>query len=82
LTKGSKVLVEGRLIADQATGCPRIWNRQDGSPAASFELNADTVRFLSPKGDGNSHADSEPAGQTVAEEEIPLEQLTQVATWW
>ena len=36
LRKGSKVLVEGRLVADQETGGPRIWNRQDGTPSASF----------------------------------------------
>lgn len=47
LKKGSKVLVEGRLTADAATGGPRIWNAQDGSARASFEVNAQTVRFLS-----------------------------------
>ena len=47
LKKGSKVLVEGRLTADPATGGPRIWKSQDGSPRASFEINAGTVRFLS-----------------------------------
>lgn len=47
LRQGSKVLVEGRLTADPASGGPRIWTRQDGSPAASFEISAATVRFLS-----------------------------------
>jgi single-strand DNA-binding protein len=51
LKKGSKVLVEGRLTADPATGGPRIWNSQDGSPRASFEVNAQTVRFLSSRGE-------------------------------
>lgn len=51
LKKGSKVLVEGRLTADAATGGPRIWNSQDGSPRASFEVNAQTVRFLSSRGE-------------------------------
>ncbi len=40
LKKGSKVLVEGRLTPDPATGGPRIWTRQDGTPAASFEVTA------------------------------------------
>jgi single-strand DNA-binding protein len=53
LKKGSKVLVEGRLTPDPATGGPRLWNRQDGTPAASFEVNAATVRFLSSRGDGD-----------------------------
>lgn len=47
LKKGSKVLVEGRLTADPATGGPRIWTGQDGQPRASFEVSAQTVRFLS-----------------------------------
>ena len=45
--KGSKVLVEGRLEADPATGSPRVWKSQDGSSKASFEVTASTVRFLS-----------------------------------
>jgi len=54
LHKGSKVYVEGRVQADPKTGGPRIWNGQDGAPRASFELTADTVKFLSPKGDGSA----------------------------
>lgn len=50
LKKGSKVLVEGRLQADKSGG-PRVWTRQDGTPAASFEITANTVRFLSSRGD-------------------------------
>jgi single-strand DNA-binding protein len=47
LKKGSKVLVEGRLNPDPETGGPKIWTRQDGTSAASFELTASQVRFLS-----------------------------------
>ena len=50
--KGSKVLVEGRLSFDPATGGPKVWTRQDGTPGASFEVTASTVRFLSSKGEG------------------------------
>ena len=72
LHKGSLVYVEGRLIADPATGGPRVWNRQDGSPAASFELLAELVRFLGGKnGDGNGNGG--PAEVAAAEEEqIPF----------
>ena len=49
--KGSKVLVEGRLNADPATGGPRTWTAQDGSTRASFEVTAQTVRFLSSRGE-------------------------------
>ena len=53
LKKGSKVLVEGRLTADSATGGPRIWNGQDGAARASFEVSAQTVRFLSSRGEAS-----------------------------
>jgi single-strand DNA-binding protein len=66
LKKGSKVLVEGRLNPDPDTGGPRIWTRQDGSAAASFEITANTVRFLTSRGEeegayqSGSHAIEEP----------------------
>jgi single-strand DNA-binding protein len=50
--KGMKVLVEGRLTADKNTGGPRIWTRQDGTAGASFEVTANTVRFLSSRNEG------------------------------
>ena len=71
LHKGSQVYVEGRLVADPATGGPRIWSRQDGSPAASFELYAELVRFLGGKnGDGNGNSATSEAG--AQEGEIPF----------
>lgn len=51
LSKGRQVLVEGRLVPDE-NGNPRTWTRQDGSTAASFEVNAQTVRFLGGRGEG------------------------------
>ena len=51
LRKGSRVLVEGRLVPDAATGGPRTYTRQDGTTGASFEINASTVRFLDPRGE-------------------------------
>ena len=72
LHKGSQVYVEGRLVADPATGNPRIWSRQDGSPAASFEIHADTVDFLDSKnGDGNGNG-SPAEGAPADEGEIPF----------
>jgi single-strand DNA-binding protein len=58
LKKGSKVLVEGRLISDPKTGGPRIWQGQSG-PGASFEINASTVRFLSNKDESAEEEDAE-----------------------
>jgi single-strand DNA-binding protein len=53
LSKGRKVLVEGRLRPDPATGSPRLWTRQDGSVGASYEIVADRVVFLDSNGNGN-----------------------------
>ncbi|MCW5875920.1 MAG: single-stranded DNA-binding protein [Anaerolineales bacterium] len=52
LKTGSPVLVEGRVTPDKATGGPRIWTRQDGTPASSFEITAERVVFLGSRGDG------------------------------
>lgn len=61
LKKGSKVLVEGRLTADK-NGGPRVWTRQDGTPGASFEVVANTIRFLSSRGDATGGGTAEPGG--------------------
>src|SRR5688572_6285783 len=45
--KGMKVLVEGLLVPDKATGSPKVYKKQDGTSGASYEVNASTVRFLS-----------------------------------
>jgi single-strand DNA-binding protein len=58
LRRGSRVLVEGRLRPDPATGSPRIWTRQDGTSGASFEVNAQVVRFLSSRAETESMAGS------------------------
>jgi len=71
LRKGMKVLVEGRLVPDQSTGGPRIWNRQDGTPAASFEVNASTVRFLTPRGEAETDIPYD-SGQVAADDDIPF----------
>ncbi|MCL4562281.1 MAG: single-stranded DNA-binding protein [Chloroflexi bacterium] len=72
LHKGSKVLVEGSLTADPSTGGPRIWNRQDGTPGASFEVRASTVRFLSPRGEGEGAVEGEEPSAPASEEDIPF----------
>ena len=49
LRKGSKVFVTGRLVPDKATGGPRVYQRDDGSWGASFEIMASEVKFLDSK---------------------------------
>jgi single-strand DNA-binding protein len=56
LSKGSKVLVEGRLRPDE-NGNPRVYERKDGTWASSYELTAETVRFLTAKGEQVESAD-------------------------
>ena len=72
--KGSKVLVEGRLTPDAASGGPRIWTDQSGNPRASFEVTASTVRFLSSKGESSGGSEGGEAGFVGApsEDDIPF----------
>lgn len=70
LKKGSKVLVEGRLVPDLATGGPRLWTAQDGSSRASFEVSANTVRFLSSRGEES--AGDYPSSAIAEDEDIPF----------
>jgi single-strand DNA-binding protein len=75
LKKGSKVLVEGRLTPDKNTGGPRIWQKQDGTSGASFEVTAGTVRFLTSRGDGDSGGGMPGDGgdfSAPAEDDIPF----------
>jgi len=70
LHKGDKVLIEGRLQPGEDGG-PRVFNRQDGSAASSYEVTAETVRFLSTRGNGGAEGEtSAPAATT--EDEIPF----------
>ncbi len=50
LEKGRQVLVEGRLQPDPETGGPRVWTDRNGNPRASFEMTAQTVKFLGGRG--------------------------------
>ncbi len=72
LKKGSKVLIEGRLKPDQSTGGPRIWTRQDGTSAASYEVNANTVRFLSSRAEDESGYMAGESESLAESEDIPF----------
>ena len=74
LTKGSKVLVEGSLVGDE-NGGPRIWTAQDGKPRASFEVRANTVRFLSSKRDSAAQGGASSPEAAVEEAAAPGEDL-------
>jgi single-strand DNA-binding protein len=72
LRKGAKVLVEGRLVPDPATGGPRTWQRQDGTTAASFEVSAATVRFLSTREETEMMASGGYGGEVESDDDIPF----------
>ena len=79
LSKGSKVLVEGRLTPDKENGGPRVYQAQDGKWRASYEMMADIVRFLSSRGEGGNNNfgganESSPmvADPGIMEDEIPF----------
>jgi single-strand DNA-binding protein len=73
LHKGSKVLVEGRLAPDQSSGGPKTFTRKDGTTGASYDVTAATVRFLTPKGEGEPAAPGEEAApQADGVEDIPF----------
>lgn len=76
LSKGSRVLVEGRLQPDKETGGPRIWAKQDGTAAASFEVRALDFQFMSARGEdtgGDYNAPQSSGGHAVQEvDSIPF----------
>ncbi len=71
LRKGSKVLVEGRLVPD-SNGNPRIWTRQDGTSGASYEVSASTVRFLTTRGEAEGEYGGDEIVEGDAGDEIPF----------
>ena len=73
LHKGSKVLIEGRLTPDPQTGGPRIFQRNDGSSGASFELTASTVQFLDSRQESESmQGGGNDASMPEADDDIPF----------
>jgi len=82
LAKGQQVLIEGRLKPDAETGGPRVYERNDGSYGAQYEVTAMTVKFLGGNGqsgrggaasaDASDDAHSDPKPPAEPEEEIPF----------
>jgi single-strand DNA-binding protein len=78
LSKGRQVFVEGRMTVDKETGGPRVWQAQDGSWRASYEVTALEVKFLGNRGDsggfdsGGGNAAGSADAPAVMEDEIPF----------
>lgn len=67
LHKGDLCQIIGRLNCDPNTGGPRLWQGQNGTMNASFEVTASQVTFLSPK---NNNSDNEENAADL--DEIPF----------
>ena len=77
LTKGKMVLVEGYLTPDKKTGGPRMWQKQDGTWGASFDMVANNIKLMSggQRGEGGPTPVAEDIPgmpETVGDEEIPF----------
>jgi single-strand DNA-binding protein len=67
LGTGRQVLVEGRLRPDD-NGGPRVWEGNDGQPRASFDVVAQTVKFLG----GRAGGPQGPQKQAEEDESVPF----------
>lgn len=71
LAKGRQVLVVGQLQPDE-NGNPRIFQRNDGTAGASYEVRASSVQFLGKNGNGSGAAAPTQEAQKEEEDEIPF----------
>jgi single-strand DNA-binding protein len=72
LSKGSQVFVEGRMRADEKTGGPRIYTRNDGTPGSSFEITAMLVKFLGGRGDRREQDGGIAPEASIEEDAMPF----------
>ena len=82
LAKGRQVLVEGRISGDRIPSSgggeqivPRVWTGQDGQPRASYEITAQTVRFIGGRDDrvaGPSAPEYNEEPPAEADDDIPF----------
>jgi len=70
MSKGKQVYVEGTLKSDES-GNPRTFERGDGITGASYEVTANTVRFLGNRNGDNDAAEEAPVA-APAEADIPF----------
>ena len=44
--KGTVLLVEGRLSPDPTTGGPKVYQKRDGTMAASYDITAEKIQLI------------------------------------
>ncbi len=64
-------MIEGRLNPDKETGGPRVYQRNDGGYASSYEVTADRVIFLTRAG-GTGDYDGGGSAAPMEDDEIPF----------
>jgi single-strand DNA-binding protein len=73
IKKGDNLFIEGELQPDWATGSPKVWNKNDGSSGSSYEVTAQTVRFLSSHGKSDASSPFDAAAPEAGDgENIPF----------
>ena len=72
VVKGMGVIVDGWLNPDKETGGPRVYEA-NGTWRSSYEITAQTVRFLSSKGEDSAPAAPQNTGAMLPpDDEIPF----------
>ncbi len=72
LKKGTKVIIEGRLVPDPNTGGPRVFQRSDGTSGASFEINAATIRSIGSRSENTESGSTDFDTSDASEDDIPF----------
>jgi single-strand DNA-binding protein len=75
LSKGRQVFVEGTIAGEAADGAqsPRVWTGNDGTPRASYEITARTVKFLGSREEGAAAPPvGEPPPEGFEEDTLPF----------
>ena len=72
LKKGTKVIIEGRLVPDPNTGGPRVFQRSDGTSGASFKINAATIRSIGSRSENTESGSTDFDTSDASEDDIPF----------
>lgn len=70
--QGDGIIVEGRLDCDPETGGPRLYQRQDGSWGAQYEVVGNKFIFPPGKKNGDSSSSKPVSEMTPEEDDIPF----------
>ena len=71
LSKGRQVYIEGRLNPDE-NGSPKVFQRQDGTSGASYEVTVESIKFLGSGNGSNGSAPQQAAPVEFPEDQIPF----------